>query len=228
MSQPNLYDTCLLKGYIEHDELLQCVTAEFQQTQEILISTTNVFFLIYAASLVFFMQTGFAMICSGCVRKNNVQNTMLKNLLDVCGSALAYFSVGCKCFRSTEMLLSSGQGLADWICFCSHSFITDAFSFGDDRDGKTFIGNKNFFLTDMGDDTTGGSYSIWLFHFAFAATSGTFLSFTKNQNWSSFVPMLFSHAKQYCVLYNVCHVVCSNNCSRHSSRTVSNESLSIV
>jgi len=148
MSQPNPYDICLLNGYIDHDELLQCVAAEFQQTQEILISTTNVFFLIYAASLVFFMQTGFAMICSGCVRKNNVQNTMLKNLLDVCGSALAYFSVGY------------------------------AFSFGDDRDEKTFVGNKNFFLTDLGHDTTGGSYSIWLFHFAFAATSATIVAGT--------------------------------------------------
>ena len=35
------------------------------------------------------MQSGFAMLCAGAVRKKNVQNTMLKNLLDACGAALA-------------------------------------------------------------------------------------------------------------------------------------------
>jgi Amt family ammonium transporter len=40
------------------------------------------------------MQTGFAMLCAGCVRLKNVQNTMLKNLLDACGSAIAWFLIG--------------------------------------------------------------------------------------------------------------------------------------
>ena len=45
-------------------------------------------------ALVFFMQAGFAMLCAGSVRKKNTQNTMLKNLLDACGAAIAYFFFG--------------------------------------------------------------------------------------------------------------------------------------
>ena len=34
------------------------------------------------------------MLCAGSVRRKNTQNTMLKNLLDACGAALAFFFVG--------------------------------------------------------------------------------------------------------------------------------------
>jgi ammonium transporter, Amt family len=34
------------------------------------------------------------MLCAGCVRKKNIQNTLLKNLLDACGASVAFFSVG--------------------------------------------------------------------------------------------------------------------------------------
>lgn len=34
------------------------------------------------------------MVSAGCVRTNNVQNTLLKNLLDACGAALGFYSVG--------------------------------------------------------------------------------------------------------------------------------------
>jgi ammonium transporter, Amt family len=70
------------------------------------------------------MQSGFAMLCAGSVRKKNVGNTMLKNLLDACGSALAFFSVGY------------------------------AFAFGGDNPGssnKTFIGTTSFFLIEVED-----------------------------------------------------------------------------
>jgi ammonium transporter, Amt family len=64
------------------------------------------------------------MLCAGCVRHKNVGNTMLKNLLDACGSALAFFTVGF------------------------------AFAFGGDNSAsssKTFIGSTNFFLMDVED-----------------------------------------------------------------------------
>lgn len=75
----------------------------------------------YTLALVFFMQAGFAMLCAGAVRKKNVQNTMLKNLLDACGAALAFFCVGY------------------------------AFAFGGDANSKTFIGTSNFCLMDVDD-----------------------------------------------------------------------------
>jgi Amt family ammonium transporter len=40
------------------------------------------------------MQCGFAMLCAGSVRQKNVKNIILKNLLDACGGALGYWSIG--------------------------------------------------------------------------------------------------------------------------------------
>jgi ammonium transporter, Amt family len=92
-----------------------------------LSSETNQFSFFIAqlqTALVFYMQSGFAMLCAGAVRKKNVGNTMLKNLLDACGAALAFFLVGY------------------------------AFAFGGNdpnSDKKTFIGTSNFMLMDVDD-----------------------------------------------------------------------------
>jgi Amt family ammonium transporter len=58
-----------------------------------------------------------SVLCGGCVRKKNLQNTMLKNLLDACGAAIAFYCVGF------------------------------AFAFGgqNDRSDITFVGITNFF-----------------------------------------------------------------------------------
>jgi ammonium transporter, Amt family len=69
---------------------------------------------------VFIMQLGFAMLSAGCVRRKNISNTLLKNLLDAAFTAVAWFSVGF------------------------------AFAFGGQNksQGATFIGTENFFLTN--------------------------------------------------------------------------------
>ncbi|KAL3790613.1 hypothetical protein ACHAWO_005284 [Cyclotella atomus] len=78
----------------------------------------DTFYLLFAASFVFFMQTGFAMLCAGSVRQKNVKNIMLKNILDACGGALGFWSVGY------------------------------AFAYGGaDSSKKGFIGNSGFFLS---------------------------------------------------------------------------------
>lgn len=62
------------------------------------------------------------MICAGCVRQKNVQNTLLKNLLDASSSSVTFFAVGY------------------------------AFAFGstdDDSNSKTFVGTSNFFLVGV-------------------------------------------------------------------------------
>jgi Amt family ammonium transporter len=69
------------------------------------------------------MQAGFAMLCAGCVRKKNVVNSMLKNLLDACGAAVAFY-------------------------LCGYGF-----AFGRTSDDITFLGDDNFVGTgdiDMG------------------------------------------------------------------------------
>ena len=66
------------------------------------------------------MQSGFAMLCAGSVRQKNVKNIMLKNLLDACGGALGFWSVGY------------------------------AFAYGGaDADVKSFIGNTDFFIMNF-------------------------------------------------------------------------------
>jgi Ammonia permease len=147
------YMTCI-DNFIESGEIdsvtaLQCITAEVTKAETNSRQSIETLFLIYCATLVFLMQAGFAMICSGCVRKKNVQNTILKNLLDVCGSSVAFYFVGY------------------------------AFAFGGDPSKTSFIGNSNFLLLDTAhaissSNSVGYQYAHWLFHFAFAATAGEY------------------------------------------------------
>lgn len=100
------------------DAILRCIASSLDSASE----GINTFYLIYAASLVFYMQAGFAMLCAGSVRIKNLQNTMLKNLLDACGASLGFYTVGY------------------------------AFAWGESDGGEgatTFIGTQNFFLMDV-------------------------------------------------------------------------------
>lgn len=126
MSGSNTYQTCLASVGGDIDAVLECVSssldAAMTAASDSVTNSVNTFFLIFAAILVFFMQTGFAMICAGSVRINNVQNTLLKNLLDACGASLGFYTVGY------------------------------AFAFGgsfSNPSQTTFIGNMNFFLMDV-------------------------------------------------------------------------------
>ena len=53
----------------------------------------NVFVLV-AAVLVIFMQAGFALLEAGLTRAKSVANIMMKNLMDFCAGAAAFFAVG--------------------------------------------------------------------------------------------------------------------------------------
>mmetsp|Transcript_58204 Transcript_58204/g.142303 ORF Transcript_58204/g.142303 Transcript_58204/m.142303 type:complete len:700 (+) Transcript_58204:470-2569(+) len=81
--------------------LLQCVSDQLESVYESndggegpWSSDLVSFLLTLSGALIFFMQTGFAMLCAGCVRLKNLQNTMMKNLLDACGAAVAFFLIG--------------------------------------------------------------------------------------------------------------------------------------
>ena len=50
--------------------------------------------VLIAAVLVFFMQAGFGMVEAGLIRAKNASNVLMKNLMDFCFAALAYFAVG--------------------------------------------------------------------------------------------------------------------------------------
>lgn len=50
--------------------------------------------ILMSAYLIFFMQCGFCMLTSGCVRLKNAKNMILKNLMDSCIGAIAWYFVG--------------------------------------------------------------------------------------------------------------------------------------
>lgn len=94
-----------------------------RQIRDFTFLLTSSIILFRLALMLFLCKAGFAMICAGCVRKKNIQNTLLKNLLDACCSSLAFFAVGY------------------------------AFAFGTKLDeestSKTFVGTSNFFLVGV-------------------------------------------------------------------------------
>ena len=82
----------------------------------------NSSFLLTSAYLVFLMQAGFAMLCAGSVRTKNTMNILLKNVIDVCSGAIAYYVFG-------------------W-----------GFAYGPNSDAKAFIGAGHHGLHDFLND----------------------------------------------------------------------------
>jgi len=65
-------------------------------------SSLDVMFVLVSGYLVFLMQAGFAMLTAGSVRSKNTKNVLLKNVLDACVGAIAYYvrrneSLKCVC-----------------------------------------------------------------------------------------------------------------------------------
>jgi ammonium transporter, Amt family len=106
----------------------------------------NVWILV-AATLVIFMQAGFALVEAGLTRAKNVGNIMLKNLIDFCAGVLAFAAVG---FAIAYGPGNDFMGTEGW--FLSSS------TFGDG-----FFGN----LTTP---------TFFIFQVAFAATAATIVS----------------------------------------------------
>jgi len=61
--------------------------------EDVQTNLDNVFVLV-SAVLVIFMQAGFALVEAGLTRAKNVANIMMKNLMDFCAGAVAFFAVG--------------------------------------------------------------------------------------------------------------------------------------
>jgi ammonium transporter, Amt family len=79
-----------------------------------------------------------------------VKNILLKNLLDACGGALGFFTIGF------------------------------AIAYGGDQDGKTFVGDGYFALRDFdpSDPEKTDDWAFFFFQFAFAATAATIVAGT--------------------------------------------------
>jgi Amt family ammonium transporter len=92
---PNVFEDC--QGQFpggNGTQILQCVSDTFQACQATSEDDLRSFRMVLVGAMIIFMQAGFAVLCAGSVRIKNVQNTMLKNLFNACGAALAFFLAG--------------------------------------------------------------------------------------------------------------------------------------
>lgn len=131
------------------DIILLNVTVEGLQSQiEQINAEGHTFWLMFGAVLVFFMQTGFAMLEVGSVHAKNTRNILLKNVLDACLGAIFWWFFG----FGVAMGDSEGNGFIG----------TDKFGLNLDKFGKA------------GD--SGYNYGMWLFQWAFASATATIVS----------------------------------------------------
>ena len=112
---------------------------------------SDTFWLLFCGALVNFMQVGFAMLETGSVRQKNSMNILIKNLLDVCSGALAWFAFGSSIARDGEGAVFGGASRS-------------LFNVIEAEDGE-------------GDaDADGYLLASWSFQFVFAATATTIVS----------------------------------------------------
>jgi Amt family ammonium transporter len=110
--------------------------------------------LLLCGTLVMIMQAGFAMVEAGACRLKNVQNILMKNLVDVCFGTMGWFSIG-------------------WM-----------FAYGFDTNDKNdvFAGHLQYFGHEFGSSDDNGNqqptttYRDWFFQWTFSATAATIVS----------------------------------------------------
>jgi Amt family ammonium transporter len=122
--------------------------ASIQEVAQGLQTTLDNVWILVAATLVLFMQAGFSLVEAGMIRAKSVANVMMKNLMDLCLGALAFFAVGF------------------------------AIAFGGDMSGiGKFFGGSGWFLGE-GSFTYGNltPSTFFVFQVAFAATAATIVS----------------------------------------------------
>ncbi|EER06420.1 Ammonium transporter, putative [Perkinsus marinus ATCC 50983] len=112
-----------------------------------LADATDTIWLIICGALVMLMQFGFAALEAGSVRAGNVQNILLKNLLDV--------SVGTLCWWALGFGIAYGVGKA-------HGFFGNALY--EYKDGSSTPSAGEYAFKD------------WFFQWAFCATAATIVS----------------------------------------------------
>jgi len=132
--------------------ILQCVSDTYQDIQDGRESNLRSFLLVVSGGMIFFMQSGFAMMCAGSVRLKNVQNTMLKNLLDACGAALAFYLVGYAFAFGGDIAAAGSSTISN-------------------NTATSFIGYQDFV-------SVGPNPAFWFFEYTFSATSVTIVAGT--------------------------------------------------
>jgi len=105
--------------------------------EDVQTNLDNVFVLLCAV-LVIFMQAGFALVEAGLTRAKSVANIMMKNMMDFCAGALAFFAIG------YAIAFGTGNDFFGWDGF----FLGDgAFQYGTLTVPVTFIFQVAFAAT---------------------------------------------------------------------------------
>jgi Amt family ammonium transporter len=94
---------------------------ELQTGLDDLAGALDLGWLLIAATLVLFMQAGFALVESGFVRSKNVTNILMKNVLDACLGGMIYFAIGWGLAYGSDG--NSFMGVGNW-------FLTDFSDYG--------------------------------------------------------------------------------------------------
>jgi len=113
----------------------------------------DIFWLLFGAYVVFFMQCGFALLEAGSVRAKNTKNILLKNVLDACLGGIIWWFIGYPLALGDPDEGGSGK--------------------------QAFIGGgKGFLFANRIAGQKGGAtyYAMWMFQWAFAATAATIVS----------------------------------------------------
>ena len=143
--------TSVYESLLAHD---QAIADQAQANDEAIVGAGDVFWLLFGAVLVMFMQAGFALLEAGSVRAKNTKNILLKNTLDACIGAVLFWAFGF------------------------------AFAFGGKGEALPFIGANYFFLMDIDAENgrnavfaAGGyGFAFWTFQWAFSAAAATIVS----------------------------------------------------
>lgn len=129
----------------------------------------NTMFALFSGYLVFLMQAGFAMLTAGSVRSKNTKNVLLKNVLDACVGAVAYYLFGY------------------------------AFAYGNRVSGSAneFIGSGPFALSnDLNLETDQvepfNDFTRFFFQWTFAATAATIVSGSVAERTSFYAYMAYA------------------------------------
>lgn len=131
-------------------------------------SGLDTFFVLVSGYLVFLMQAGFAMLTAGSVRSKNTKNVLLKNVLDACVGALAYYLFGY------------------------------AFAYGADSAAPGFIGSGPYALANNFGELTKDNiendylFNNFFFQWAFAATAATIVSGSVAERTSFYAYMAYA------------------------------------
>lgn len=105
--------------------------------------------VLIASFLVFFMQTGFALLEAGMIRQTGAVNSLMENFMDACIGGLTFWAVG------YAIAFGVSQG---GLFGASNFFLSEALTFADGE--VAFGGGMSMFV-------------LFFFQFAFAATAGT-------------------------------------------------------